>query len=67
MSEPGIRVLVGCQNYECATETSYHLDMVKMWRDEPICEDCYIDETCGEEETPDWSDLPPVTMVDLCA
>ena len=57
-----IKALVGCQDIDCATEVSYHLDMVRLYQGEPVCEECYR-EMCAE---PAWSDLPPVTLADLC-
>lgn len=60
MDMPKIPALVSCQNDACAIETSYHLDMVGLWRGLPICEECYK-EMRGEDD-PDWVDLPPVTL-----
>ena len=58
---PQITALVGCQNVECATETSYHLNMVRLWDKQPICEECY-----SQLNLPDWApwwpDLPNVTL-----
>jgi hypothetical protein len=65
-----IKILVGCQNDFCAAEVSYHLDQVRLWKGEPVCEGCWEDTNCweveGDEEKPRWSDLPPVTLADLC-
>ena len=36
-----IRALVGCQSGDCASEVSYYLDMVRMFKGQPICEECY--------------------------
>ncbi len=66
-----IQALVGCQDIDCATEVSLHLDMVRMLNGEPICETCNgkkpyakLDDD-GVPEI-DWGDLPPVTLADLC-
>jgi hypothetical protein len=59
-----IKALVGCQNDDCAAEISYHLDQVRLWKGKPVCERCWDDD--GDEEKPRWSDLPPVTLADLC-
>ena len=45
--KPKFQVLVGCQIESCAEETSFHLDMVRVWKDKPICEECYIEATIG--------------------
>ena len=69
-----IKVLVGCQNSDCATEVSYHLDMVRMLDGEPICQDCYeeVEGVYGIRDedgapTQRWGDLPPVKLEDLRA
>lgn len=67
-----IRVLVGCQNQGCAEEVSYNLDMVAMFEDAPICEECYEDGNYGERDDDgvpkiEWGDLPPVKLSDLSA
>lgn len=53
--------LFGCQNDSCASDVSYSVDCLRMFRDEPICQACY-DENYGIEEdektAKDWSDLP---------
>lgn len=59
-----IQALVSCQNQGCAEEVTYPLDMVRMWRGKPICACCYDHET--DDVDPDWTDLPPVTLADLC-
>jgi hypothetical protein len=71
-----IKVLVGCQKDFCAAEVSYFLDQVRLWKGEPVCESCWDDTDCWEvefdddgeptKEKPRWSDLPPVTLADLC-
>ena len=58
-----IQALVGCQNGDCATEISYHLDMVRMWDRQPICEGCYND--AGHNAGQPWDDLPAVRVADL--
>ena len=60
--EPSIRALVGCQKQACAEEISYPLDMVRLYKDKPICEECYQYDH-GEEK--DWTELPPITMKHL--
>lgn len=67
-----IRVLVGCQNEFCAEEVSYHLDMVKMWKDQPVCQNCYDEDGIGMtgeefENRQDWSDLPKISVKNLCS
>ena len=69
-----IKALVGCQKDFCAAEVSYPLDMVRLWEEQPICQTCWDDgnywegkfDDDGDEEKPRWSDLPPVTLADLC-
>ena len=60
-----IRALVGCQNEACAAEVSYPLDLVRLWKGQPVCEPCW-DDTDDNGDKPDWIDLPPVTLADLC-
>lgn len=67
-----IQALVGCQNNDCAAETSYPLDMVAMFDGAPICEMCYDDGDYGERDENDelhvdWNDLPAVSLEDLRA
>ena len=67
---PKIRALVSCQNQNCSEETSYHLDLVMMWKGLPICQSCYEDDESipyEEDGSPatDWHDLPPVKLSDL--
>ena len=68
-----IIALVGCQHPSCAEEVSLHLDMVMMWKDQPICQGCYeYDDTYAELDEDgdpkiDWNDLPPVKLSDLSA
>ena len=59
-----IQALVGCQNEDCAEEMSYHLNMVRMFKGEPICQLCYEDGDYGFL-TGKWDDLAPVTLADL--
>ena len=66
-----IRALVGCQHEDCAAEVSYHLDMVRMFQNRPICQTCYEDGDYGtRDEDGDliqaWLDLSPVTLAELC-
>ena len=61
-----IKVLVGCQIQSCAEETSYHLDMVKLWKGQPICQNCYEGAGHGDILT-DWSELPDISLEDLHA
>ena len=70
-----IEPLVSCQEDACAAEVSFHLDQVRMFKGEPVCENCYDDIQFarrrdveeGEEMhlLPEWSDLPAVTRLDL--
>ncbi len=65
-----IQALVGCQDIDCATEVSFHLDMVRKLDGKPVCQDCYGDYAkLDDDDVPevDWNDLPPVTLADLCA
>lgn len=64
-----ITALVGCQMVECATEVSYHLDMVRMFKGEPICKECYLEVALpiGEDDDDRWFDLPEITLEDLKA
>ena len=64
-----IIALVGCQVSECASEVSYHLDMVRMFEGKPICEECYMemDLPTEEEDGDRWFDLPEITLKDLMA
>ena len=72
MTAPKIRALVGCQHNECAAEVSYHLDMVRMHEGQPICQECWEDgdyatyDETDDSFNPDWHDLPPVELSDLC-
>jgi hypothetical protein len=65
-----VRALVGCQHEDCAGEVSYHLDMVRVWKEKPICQVCYEDGDYGERNEDgdliqSWSDLPLVILADL--
>ncbi len=60
-----IQVMVGCQIQSCAEEVSYHLDMVKLWKGQPICQNCYEGAGHGDILT-DWGELPDISMEDLC-
>ena len=60
-----IKALVGCQVHNCAEETSYHLDMVKLWKGQPICQNCYEGAGYGDEST-EWNELPDISLKDLC-
>lgn len=64
-----ITALVGCQITECATEVSYHMDMVRMHKGEPICEECYLEVESGDglEDGDRWFNLPEITLKDLKA
>lgn len=48
--------LFGCKNPDCAAEVSLEPGMLALWKDEPICEECYH-EASGEDD-PSWTDLP---------
>ncbi len=50
--------LFGCQFEDCATEVSYHADMLKVWEEKPICEECYLQTNNDPENTMAWVDLP---------
>ena len=58
-----IQAFVGCQNYDCAVEISYPLDLVRKLKGSPICQNCYGYKPM--ESMPFWDDLPPVTLEDL--
>ena len=62
-----ITALVGCQVTACATEVSHHLDMVRMYKGQPICEECYDDINWNPpgDVVPDWFDLPEISLGDL--
>ena len=60
-----IKVLVGCQVQGCAEEVSYHLDMVKLWKGQPICQNCYEEAGHGDILT-DWTELSDILLKDLC-
>lgn len=47
MDEP----LFSCQVKECATEVSYPASDLRMWKDRPICEDCFEQEPNYDEAT----------------
>ncbi len=59
-----IQALVGCQNDDCAAEVSFHLDMVKLWKASPICQNCY--EYTIDGDLVDWHELPDISLGDLC-
>lgn len=63
-----IQVMVGCQIQSCAEEVSYHLDMVKLWEGQPICQNCYeLSQVGGHgDESTEWSELPDISLEDLC-
>ncbi len=72
MNEMKIQALAGCQNDTCAGEVSYSLDMVRLFDDQPICENCYDDGEYGKVDDDgvlltEWNDLPPVKLSDLSA
>ena len=58
-----IQAFVGCQNYDCAVEVSYPLDLVRMFKGKPICRECW--EGSQTESTAHWDDLLPVRIKDL--
>ncbi len=58
------QALVGCQNDACAAEVSHHLDMLRLWKDGPVCEDCYDNYLGSDDQS--WSELPRITLGDLC-
>ncbi len=60
-----IKILVSCQNDDCAAETSFQLNWVRMFKGEPICEDCYDDGGYAGDREIDWADLPPVVLSKL--
>ncbi len=64
-----ITALVGCQVQACAEEVSHHLDMVRMYKGAPMCEECYLDLSLPiEEDDSDddrWFNLPEITLGDL--
>ena len=60
---PQITAFVTCQNDYCAEEISYPLDMVRLWKGQPICESCWIDGDYRREEVNlRWDDLPRVKL-----
>ncbi len=56
--------LIGCQIEGCAEEVSHHLDMVMLYKGEPICQGCY-EEVVTDEDRVDWHDLPAIGLKDL--
>ncbi len=68
-----VKALVGCQIEGCAEEVSYHLDMVRMFKGKPICQSCLEDsdhnfityDEATDQYSPDWHELPEVSMEDL--
>lgn len=67
-----VKALAGCQIQACAEETSFPLDMLAMFKEEPICQECYQDGGCGEvdkegEPLTTWADLPAISLEDLVA
>ena len=60
------RAMVSCQIQGCAEEVSYNLDMVKLWKGEPICQNCWEGGGIGDEDT-NWHELPDISFEDLCA
>ena len=71
MSERTFRILASCQEDHCREEVSYHMDMLRWWNDEPICENCF-DELAypdrlktgddGNADLIQWNELPPLTV-----
>ena len=64
-----IRAFVACQVQACAEEVSYPLDMVKIWKGEPICENCFNHDAATDDDGAnlfDWNALPGITLKDLC-
>ncbi len=72
-----IRAMVSCQNLYCAEEVSYNLDMVRLFKGQPICEHCYVEDGYGMVEKEedgktimhqdDWHELPDISLENLCA
>ncbi len=61
-----VQILVSCQLEYCAQEKSLYLDMVRMWMEKPICEDCFAEAYCdGPDCYVQWAELPRVTMLEL--
>ena len=63
MSMEKIRIMVSCQIQGCAEEVSYELDMVRLWKDKPICQNCW--ECGGGDTSPAWWDLPSIGLEHL--
>lgn len=61
--------LIGCQIQGCAEECSHHLDMLMLYKGEPICQSCYEGSYTDQEgeDWPDWHDLPAIGLEDLKA
>jgi len=55
--------MFSCQIPACAEEVSYPLDMLAMWKDQPICEACYSEERTGED--PMYGDLPSISPTEI--
>ena len=63
-----IRALVSCQNQGCAEEQTFHLDMVKMWKGQPLCEGCFdMDGEYWLDAVGGWGSLPDIRLEDLYA
>ncbi len=58
-----MRILVACQNDRCAEETSWTLDMVRMFEGEPVCENCYMEGDYNPEGCA-WTELPEISLED---
>lgn len=59
------QALAACQIQGCAEEVSYHLDMLALYKGQPICQGCY--EEHEGHPAKDWNELPQITLNDLCA
>lgn len=59
---PKITALVACQMDYCAAEITHHIADVRLYKDAPICEECYADVPYKSEDDPQWRKLPRVTL-----
>ena len=63
-------IATSCQDIDCATETSYPIDMLRWWYGRPICEECFaelptarkLDPSSDDDECIHWHDLEPLTI-----
>ena len=61
-----LKAVFSCQVVECAAESTYHADMLRIWNGQPVCETCYKEKFERYDDEGEalvsWHDLPKITL-----